>query len=138
MILGFEERIKEFIDPLESLPAIGQGAVGIECRIDDPEVNALIAPLNHVETAIRVTAERAMNHRLQGGCQVPIGGYAELGHGVIVLRGLVGSVDGKTIIRGDISGRPEDAAELGTTLAEDLLSRGADSVLAEIYGEQKS
>ncbi len=133
--LGFEERIKHEIDPLHSVPAIGQGAVGIECRIDDDRINQLIAPLNHPETAIRVEAERAMNNRLEGGCQVPIGGYAELDYGVIVLRGLVGRPDGSEIIRGDISGKPENAEELGTVLADDLLSRGAKEILQEVYGK---
>jgi len=132
--LGFDDRIKHAIDPLVSLPAIGQGAVGIECRSDDKRINDLIAPLNHTETAIRVAAERAMNSRLEGGCQVPIGGYAVLEHGVILLRGLVGKPDGTEIIRGDISGKPEDAAELGTVLADDLLSRGAKEILQEVYG----
>ena len=132
--LGFGDRIREHIDTLISLPAIGQGAVGIECRTHDARINALIAPLNHPDTAVRVRAERAMNHRLQGGCQVPIGGYAELDYGVILLRGLVGRPDGTQIIRGDISGRPEDAEELGTILANDLLSRGADVILREVYG----
>ena len=131
--LGFADRIKEAIDPLVSLPAIGQGAVGIECRVDDEYINNLLAPLNHQPTAIRVRAERAMNNRLQGGCQVPIGGYAELDYGVIVLRGLVGRPDGSEIVRGDISGKPDDAEELGRVLADDLLSRGAREILQEIY-----
>ncbi len=109
--------------------------LGIECRIDDEEVNALIAPLNDTKTSIRVRAERAMNHRLEGGCQVPIAGYAELESGMLVMRGLVGSTDGKEIIRGDIAGRPEDAEELGTVLAEDLLSRGAAEILKEVYAQ---
>jgi len=134
--LNFHDRIKHEIDPLVSLPAIGQGAVGIECRSDDKRINDLIAPLNHADTATRVRAERAMNARLEGGCQVPIGGYAELGHGVIVLRGLVGRADGTEIIRGDISGKPENAEELGTVLADDLLSRGAKAILKEVYDNQ--
>lgn len=134
--LGFNNRIKHEIDTTTSLPAVGQGAVGIECRIDDERVNALIAPLNHAETAIRVRAERAMNNRLEGGCQVPIGGYSEIDYGVIVLRGLVGRPDGTKIIRGDISGKPEDAEELGKVLAEDLLSRGAREILDEVYGNR--
>jgi len=133
--LGFQDRIKHEIDTTDSLPAVGQGAVGIECRIDDKRVNALIAPLNHEETAIRVRAERAMNTRLEGGCQVPIGGYSEIDYGVIVLRGLVGRPDGTSIIRADISGKPEDAEELGKVLADDLLSRGAREILNEVYGK---
>lgn len=131
--LEFEDRITQFIEPDVSLPAIGQGAVGIECRSDDARVHNLIAPLNDNKTQIRVLAERAMNQRLEGGCQVPIAGYAEYEHGLIMLRGLVGRVDGKEIIRGDIAGPPENAEELGVVLAEDLLSRGADKILKELY-----
>lgn len=133
--LGLEDRITETLSPEISLPAIGQGAVGIECRQDDEWVNKLLAPLNDRDTAIRVRAERAMNHRLQGGCQVPIAGYAELAHGVILLRGLVGTVDGKKIIHGEIAGQPEDAEYLGRVLAEDLLSRGADDILESLYAQ---
>ena len=133
--LGMENRITEYLSPEVSLPAIGQGAVGIECRKDDDWVNELLAPLNDRDTAIRVRAERAMNHRLQGGCQVPIAGYAELAHGVILLRGLVGTVDGSQIIHGEIAGQPEDAEYLGRVLAEDLLSRGADKILESLYAQ---
>ena len=132
--LELSERITELLDVTVSLPAVGQGAVGIECRSDDAEINALLAPLNHEPTALRVKAERAMNRRLEGGCQVPIGGYAELDHGVIVLHGLVGRPDGTQLVTGSISGRPEDADELGRVLAEDLLSRGAGAILREVYG----
>ena len=131
--LEFEDRITQFIGTDVCLPAIGQGAVGIECRSDDARVHNLIAPLNDNKTKIRVTAERAMNERLQGGCQVPIAGYAEFEHGLIMLRGLVGQVDGNKIIRGDIAGPAENAEELGVVLAEDLLSRGADKILNELY-----
>lgn len=133
--LGFETRIAEFIAPETSLPAIGQGAVGIECREDDMRIHELLAPLHDQHTAIRVTAERAMNAKLQGGCQVPIAGFAELSQGVLLLRGLVGEPDGSQIIRGDIAGKPEDAAELGVTLADDLLSRGAQEILKRLYAE---
>ena len=133
--LQFENRITAFLATDTSLPAIGQGAVGIECRRDDERVNELLAPLNDPDTATRVAAERALNQRLQGGCQVPIAGYAELEHGVILLRGLVGRVDGSEIIRGEIAGPPEDAAHLGQVLAEDLLARGADDILAALYAQ---
>ena len=136
--LGMEDRIKESLDPSVSLPAIGQGAVGIECRNDDARTNNLIAPLNDGKTQLRVRAERAMNQRLNGGCQVPIAGYAEFDHGLILLRGLVGSVDGKTLIQGEIAGPPENVEEMGTVLAEDLLSRGADKILQELYSNQES
>ena len=131
--LKFDDRITQFIGTDVCLPAIGQGAVGIECRTDDARVMNLIAPLNDNKTQIRVLAERAMNARLQGGCQVPIAGYAEYDRGIVLLRGLVGQVDGKEIIRGEIAGPPESAEELGNVLAEDLLSRGADKILNELY-----
>jgi len=133
--LEFDDRITQFIGTDVCLPAIGQGAVGIECRSDDARVHNLIAPLNDYKTQIRVTAERAMNERLQGGCQVPIAGYAEFEHGLIMLRGLVGQVNGEKIIRGDIAGPAENAEELGVVLAEDLLSRGADKILNELYAD---
>lgn len=131
--LEFDDRITQFIGTDICLPAIGQGAVGIECRTDDARVLNLIAPLNDNKTQIRVLAERAMNQRLQGGCQVPIAGYAEYDRGIVLLRGLVAQVDGKQIIRGEIAGPPENAEELGNVLAEDLLSRGADKILNELY-----
>ncbi len=131
--LGFEARIAEFIAPELSLPAIGQGAVGIECRDDDLRIHELLAPLHDQNTAIRVSAERAMNARLQGGCQVPIAGFAELSQGILLLRGLVGEPDGSVIVRGDIAGKPVDAEELGMTLADDLLSRGARDILSRLY-----
>ncbi|MFK5915268.1 MAG: hydroxymethylbilane synthase [Woeseiaceae bacterium] len=134
--LKFDDRITQFLETDVCLPAIGQGAVGIECRTDDARIHNLIAPLNDNKTQIRVLAERAMNARLQGGCQVPIAGYAEFEKGLIMLRGLVGSVDGKKIIRGDIAGPADNAEELGTVLAEDLLSRGADKILNELYADQ--
>ena len=134
--LKLEERITEMLDVTTMLPACGQGAVGIECRVDDDELNLMLASLNEPKTAARVLAERAMNRRLEGGCQVPIGGYAELEHGVIVLHGLVARPDGSEVVRGSISGYPEVAEELGITLAEDLLARGADAILAELYAEQ--
>ena len=134
--LELESRITEIIEVTTMLPACGQGAVGIECRTDDDEVNVMLASLNDPRTAARVLAERAMNRRLEGGCQVPIGGYAELDHGVIVLHGLVGRPDGTEVVSGSISGYPEAAEELGTVLAEDLLSRGADAILADVYGKE--
>jgi hydroxymethylbilane synthase len=134
--LGMEARIRQFLDSQQMLPAIGQGAIGIECREDDEALHELLAPLNDTETMIRVQAERAMNERLQGGCQVPIGGYAEIEHGVVVLRGLVGRPDGSEVIHGVISGKPEDVEELGVVLAEDLLSRGAGKILDEVYAAQ--
>ena len=131
--LGLESRIRQPLSPAQSLPAVGQGAVGIECRLDDERTLALLAPLNHSETAIRVTAERAMNTRLEGGCQVPIGSYAELVDGDVWLRALVGAPDGQLIVRGERRGRPEDAEAMGISLAEELLNRGAREILADVY-----
>ena len=133
--LGFEDRIAEAMDPAISLPAIGQGAVGIECRVDDERIHHLLAPLNDPMTQTRVLAERAMNERLQGGCQVPIGGYAEISHGLLLLRGLVGQPDGSDIITGEIAGPPENAEEMGLALADDLLGRGAKEILDALYAE---
>jgi hydroxymethylbilane synthase len=131
--LGFADRIRHSLDTEDSLPAIGQGAVGIECRSDDPRVNELLAPLHHKDTADRVAAERAMNARLEGGCQVPIGGHAILEGDEIFMRGLVGTVDGSEVIRAEIRGSREQAAELGVVVAEELLAHGADTILRELY-----
>jgi hydroxymethylbilane synthase len=132
--MGWERRITELLAPEQFLPAIGQGAIGIEIRQDDERVKALVGELDDPGTATRVAAERALNEALHGGCQVPIGGYAEISHGVILLRALVGRPDGTGLVQGVISGDPADAIELGQVLAEDLLSRGAGEILAEIYG----
>lgn len=131
--LGFKERIRQYLDTEISLPAVGQGAVGIECRIDDERINQLISPLNHEATKTCVMAERAMNQRLEGGCQVPIAGYAQLEYGQIKMRGLVGRPDGKQVIRGNIEGSAKNAEQLGRMLADDLLSRGAKEILQEVY-----
>ena len=131
--LGMAERIRACLTPEDSLPAIGQGAIGIECRRDDPRVNALIAPLHDADTAARISAERAMNHRLQGGCQVPIGGYAVLADDALWLRGLVGTVDGSEVIRAEIRGPVDQAEALGTALAEELLDHGARAILDSLY-----
>jgi hydroxymethylbilane synthase len=131
--LGLESRIRVALSPEQSLPAVGQGAVGIECRLDDTRTHALLAPLNHHETAIRVQAERAMNTRLEGGCQVPIGSYAELIDDELWLRALVGAPDGSQMVRGERRGKPQDAETLGVSLAEELLNNGAREILADVY-----
>ncbi|MFK3708353.1 hydroxymethylbilane synthase [Raoultella sp. BIGb0138] len=131
--LGLEARIRQPLTPEQSLPAVGQGAVGIECRLDDQWTQALLAPLNHAETAIRVRAERAMNTRLEGGCQVPIGSYAELVNGELWLRALVGAPDGSQVVHGERRGLAEDAERLGVSLAEELLDNGARDILAAVY-----
>lgn len=133
--LELDDRIRLRLPPEVSLPANGQGALGIECRSDDDRVKGLLKSLEHEPTRVCVLAERAMNRRLEGGCQVPIGAYAELNGDDIALRGLVGSPDGTTVVRGEISGPSSDPDALGIALAEDLLSRGAGTILAAVYDE---
>lgn len=127
--LEMAERISTFIEPEQSLPAVGQGAVGIECRNDDAALIKLISALNHQETATRVRAERAMNAKLQGGCQVPIGSFATLEGEMLTLRGLVGSVDGSQILKAEVSGAANKAEQIGVQVAELLLSQGAGKIL---------
>ncbi len=131
--LGLADRIASFIDVEQSLPAAGQGAVGIECRTDDVQVHTLLAPLADAETTYCVRAERAMNNHLQGGCQVPIGGYAVLQQGQLYLRALVGDIDGSRIIRAEGKSAVENAEVLGVQIAEQLLAQGADKILQAIY-----
>lgn len=158
--LGWENRITEVLPFNVSLPATGQGAIGIECRTNDEFINRLIEPLNHAETSICVGAERAFLRRLAGGCQVPIAAHARivvkdiplhtsLGKGgnragvrsklrnsnsvILIMDGLVGSISGERMIRGHIEGKPEDAEKLGFVLAEDVLSKGAKEILDEVY-----
>ena len=133
--LGMPERIKSFISVEDSLPAAGQGAVGIETRVNDTRVLNYLAKLNHNPTACCVMAERAMNTRLQGGCQGPIGGFATLNGEELELNALVGSLDGSTIIRASGKAHQRDAEQLGIRIAEQLLAQGADKILAEVYAE---
>lgn len=133
--LELDQRIRMRLPVEISLPANGQGALGIECRSDDARIKALLKPLEDEATRVCVLAERAMNRRLEGGCQVPIGAFAELEGDTVYLRGLVGNLDGTTIIRGERRGPAAEAEAIGTALAEDLLSRGAGEVLAEVYAQ---
>lgn len=135
--LGLSGRISRELAPEEMLPAIAQGVIGIECRVDDERINRLITPLNHQETRYRTQAERAMNAALAGGCQAPVAGYSLLSEGVIELRGLVGRPDGSSIIRGDIRGSSQHAEALGKQLADELLSRGARTILDELLSAQQ-
>jgi len=130
--LGMVERIREHLATDVILPAIGQGAIGIECRRGDGRVEALIAPLDDPQTHVRVEAERAMNERLAGGCQVPIAGFAELAETVLRLQGMVGRPDGSQVIRAQATGPADGPCELGRGLAEELLARGAGPILAEL------
>jgi len=131
--LNLQDRVRTALTPEECLPAVGQGAVGIECRLDDSETRALLAPLSHRETTLRVLAERAMNTRLEGGCQVPIGSYAEIDGDQIWLRALVGAPDGSQMVRGERRGNTADAERMGVDLAEELLAKGAREILQEVY-----
>ncbi|WP_419572179.1 hydroxymethylbilane synthase [Rheinheimera sp.] len=131
--LGFAERIASYLEVETSLPANGQGAVGIECRTGDLWVQQLLAPLEHEDTRICVLAERAMNRRLQGGCQVPIGAFALVEQQQLWLRGLVGQLDGSQILRAEVRGAAADAEALGEQLAQQLLALGADQILTAVY-----
>jgi len=133
--LGFGERIRSSISVDESLPAGGQGAVGIECRTTDSELHALLECLNHAPTATRVVAERALNKRLNGGCQVPIACYAVLEGDQLWLRGLVGQPDGTVLLRAEGRAPAADAEALGVQVAEALLDQGAEQILQPVYGE---
>jgi hydroxymethylbilane synthase len=137
--LGFHDRIRYCMPDTVSLPAVGQGALGIECRLSDDELLGLLEPLNHTDTADRVKAERALNRRLEGGCQVPIAAYALLeDDNTLWLRGLVGAVDGTRIFRVEGRAPRAEGERLGRELAEQLLAMGADKVLAEVYGHTPS
>ena len=133
--LGFEARITSAISIEDSLPAGGQGAVGIECRSADTEIHALLAPLHHADTAVRVTAERALNKHLNGGCQVPIACYAVLEGEQLWLRGLVGEPSGGTLLSADARAPRSAAQALGEQVAEALLAQGAGDILKAVYGE---
>ena len=135
--LGFAGRIAQHMDICDSLPAGGQGAVGIELRSDDSAVLSLLQVVHHEPTARRVIAERAMNKRLGGGCQVPIGCYADYVDGgeTLLLRGLVGNPDGSQILRAEAIAPAAEAEQLGISVAEDLLSQGAAAILADVYGD---
>ena len=131
--LGLAERIRHTIQPDVSLPAVGQGALGLECRSQDQAVLDLILPLMHAETNVCVRAERAFNAYLEGGCQVPIAGYATLQNGQLQIEGRVGSVDGQTILKAVQYGAPEQAEMLGEELAKALLAQGAGELLKALY-----
>ena len=130
--LGLASRIRSRLDPALSLPAIGQGAIGIECRIDDPRIEGYLQGLKHRESWLRVSAERGLNARLQGSCQVPIAGFAELEGEQLRLRGLVGTPDGQRIIQGERTGIAAEAEALGWALGEELLARGAAGILQSL------
>lgn len=142
--LGLSERICHTLDTDISLPAVGQGALAIECRACDNAVLALLKPLNHTPTYLCVLAERAMNQYLQGGCQVPIAGFAVIDDGQLILKGRVGSLDGKILLKSQICQQLTDddthnaqiAKQMGVSVAKALLDQGANKILAQIYNDQ--
>lgn len=131
--LGMAHRITQRLATTTSLPAIGQGIIGIECRQDDALTNDLLSVLHDPETALVATAERAMNARLQGGCQVPIAGFAEIQDEQVVLHGLVGAPDGSVLYRAIGTGNLSQAAAVGVSVADDLLAQGAAKILQALY-----
>ncbi len=131
--LGWEDRITELLPVDMSLPAIGQGALGIETRVDDDVVNDLVAFFDHPATSFAVRAERAFLKRLEGGCQVPIAAYGEFKDDTVRLTGLVADLEGEKLIKDTIEGPAGEAGRLGTELAEKLLRMGAWEILKELY-----
>lgn len=136
--LGFADRISELLPPDLSLPAIGQGALGIECNLTDEDVKDAISFFNHPETSAAVRAERALLWRCEGGCQVPIAAYGEVTGGELKLTGFIASVDGKVSVKGSVTGPVEHPEKLGVQLAEQLLAEGGHAILAEVYQREVS
>ena len=132
--LGLGARIRNIISSEDSLPAVGQGALGIECRADRADVIALLQPLHHSDTAACVLAERAMSRVLAGSCQVPLGGFAEVQNGRLRMRGFVASPDGKQMVRAESTGDAADPEALGKQVADALLAQGAGEILAALNG----
>ena len=131
--LDMADRITDYIEPAHCLPAVGQGAICIESRIGDHAINTLLSSLQHPETQFAVTAERAMNARLQGGCQVPIAGFAIIENKVLSLQGLVGDPAGKVLLHAQASGTRENAINIGVQVADKLLEQGAGKILEDVY-----
>lgn len=130
--LGLSDRITALLSPEQSLPAVGQGALGIECRADRTDVVALMQPLHHQETAYCVEAERALSRVLGGSCQVPLGAFAEISNGILQLRGFVAQPDGKRIVSDALNGKPETGITMGQQLAQKLINKGAGEILATL------
>lgn len=130
--MGERERISEYLDYELSLPAMGQGTLGLECRRDDEKINEVVRALSAPNVFRAVCAERAFLERLEGGCQVPIGVYGEVSGGTLRLRGLIASLDGKKLLRDEAHGNPEAPEALGKALAERLLGVGGEAILREI------
>lgn len=130
--LGLESRIAQLIEPEHSIPAVGQGALGIEIRDDRDDMRALLAPLNHPESAACVEAERAMSRALAGSCTVPLGAFGRIENGTLRIIGFVASTDGREMVRDEVSGQPQHAEALGQQLAQKLIALGADRILAAL------
>jgi hydroxymethylbilane synthase len=133
--LGLDQVKALPLEPSLMLPAVGQGALGLECREDDTGLRELIQGLNHPETAQAVAAERGFLARLEGGCQVPIAGHAVVEKGIVMFKGLVASLDGRRMVKGEGLAPPEQARAMGASVAEEILARGGREILAEVYGE---
>jgi hydroxymethylbilane synthase len=134
--LGFGGQISSVFETADMIPAVGQGAIGIECRCEDGRIEALIAPLQHGVTGLCIAAERAMSAYLQGGCDVPLAAHATIEGGELRLSGLVASLDGRRVAREEISGSADDGIELGRRLGEALLAAGAGRILDELHRDQ--
>ncbi len=130
--MGYEDEITEMLDYF--IPAVGQGSLAIEIREDDGRVKELIEPLNHRESYIRAMCERAFLRRLEGGCQVPIGAFAQVRDGRVSIKGFISDLEGTKFIEGREEGSVEEAERVGEMLAEDLLRRGGEEILRDIYG----
>ena len=135
--MGFDDRITSIIQPETMLPAVAQGALGIEGRCNDDEVDQLLAPLRDTETTIRLTTERAMNNRLNGGCQIPVAGYSEINGDQITLKGCIGFPDGSKIYRSEKTASINEADALGVAVAEEMMALGGDKVLESLGIEVK-
>lgn len=136
--LGLEKYITEIIDPEVIMPAVSQGAIAIETRLQDPEIDALMVKINHTETWNAITAERAFLARLEGGCQVPLGCFSKVENGKLTLSGFVASIDGKTYIGQQLSGEIAGGAQIGIQLAENMLKKGAGEILDQIKTTNKT
>ncbi|OCG37324.1 MULTISPECIES: hydroxymethylbilane synthase [unclassified Gilliamella] len=132
--LALQDRIKQYIDTDLILPAVGQGAIGIETRADDKKILEILSVLDDKHSRVCIEAERAMNKALQGGCQVPIACYSQLNNNILSLQGLVGRIDGSKIIKGTLEGSITEAEKLGQELAKRLLDQGAKTILKELNG----
>ncbi|EDP75688.1 porphobilinogen deaminase [Hydrogenivirga sp. 128-5-R1-1] len=130
--MGYEDEVTEVLDYF--IPAVGQGSLAIEIREGDEETLRLIEPLNHPESRVRAECERAFLRRLEGGCQVPIGAFAQVKGNTLTVRGFISDLEGLKFIEGEEVGKPEEASELGERLAESLLQQGGERILRDIYG----